>query len=128
VGQDGAKSSNRRSRHGDAPPAQQERDSRRLTDPRVTKDTHAADILDYGPKANRALRANLLNMNRPASKPSLATPRRFLLLPEESVDGPSRGPRIRRYQLASVGRRREANGVDIATTLIAREFSRLRRM
>ncbi|HEY7962370.1 MAG TPA: hypothetical protein VID29_10645 [Solirubrobacteraceae bacterium] len=33
-------------------------------------------------------------------------PRRFLLLPEEGVDVPSQGPRIRRYRLASVARRR----------------------
>ncbi|HXB63447.1 MAG TPA: hypothetical protein VNV42_01095 [Solirubrobacteraceae bacterium] len=34
-----------------------------------------------------------------------STPRRFLLLPEEALDTPGRGPRIRRYRLASVARR-----------------------
>lgn len=38
------------------------------------------------------------------------TPRRFLLLPEESLATPGRGPRIRRYRLASVARRSEPGG------------------
>jgi hypothetical protein len=70
----------------------------------------------------------MLDMNQPALKSSLSRPRRFLLLPEESGDRTSRGPRIRRYQLTSVGRRRGNNEGDLATALIARELGRLGRM
>jgi hypothetical protein len=45
--------------------------------------------------------------------------RRFILLPEESVNGHGQRPRIRRYQLTSVGQRPCANGVDGATARIA---------
>jgi hypothetical protein len=68
------------------------------------------------------------DMNQPASKSSLSRPRRFLLLPEESGDRTSRRPRIRRYQLASVGRRLVNNEGDLATALVARELGRLSRM
>jgi hypothetical protein len=44
-------------------------------------------------------------MTRSLSNTMPNTPRRFLLLPEESLDAPGRGPRIRRYRLASVARR-----------------------
>jgi len=67
----------------------------------------------------------MLAMNRPDLKASSSSPRRFLLLPQESVDGPSQGPRIRRYKLTSVGRRPGVNGVDIATVRNARELGRL---
>jgi hypothetical protein len=70
----------------------------------------------------------MLTMKQPTSKSSLPPPRRFLLLREESGHGPSRGPRIRRYQLASVGRRSGTDGADVATALMARELSRLGRM
>ena len=95
---------------------------------RVTRDTPTTDILDWGPKAGGASRAKMLAMNRPASNSSVTSPRRFLLLPEESVDGPSPGPRIRRYQLTSVGRRPGLNGIDIATARILRELDRPGRM
>jgi hypothetical protein len=61
------------------------------------------------------------------SNPS-ASPRRFILLPEESVDGHGQRPRIRRYRLTSVGRRPDLNGVDVATARIARESGRLSRV
>ena len=64
-------------------------------------------------------------MNRSGLNVSISSPRRFLLLPQESVDGPSQGPRIRRYKLTSVGRRPGVNGVDIATVRNARELGRL---
>jgi len=64
-------------------------------------------------------------VNRSVLSANLSSPRRFLLLPQESVDAPSQGPRIRRYQLTSVGRRPGVNGVDIATVRIARELGRL---
>ncbi|HEV3321765.1 MAG TPA: hypothetical protein VG147_06170 [Solirubrobacteraceae bacterium] len=44
-------------------------------------------------------------MTRSLSNSMPSTPRRFLLLPEESLATPGRGPRIRRYRLASVARR-----------------------
>ena len=70
----------------------------------------------------------MLAMNRSAPKSNLSASRRFFLLPEESVDGPSRGPRIRRYQLTSVGRRRNVTEADSAAIVMARECSRLGRM
>ncbi len=41
------------------------------------------------------------------------------------MNGPGQGPRIRRYQLTSVGRRPGVNGVDVARVRIARELGRL---
>jgi hypothetical protein len=54
--------------------------------------------------------------------------RRFILLPEESVNGHGQRPRIRRYQLTSVGQRPCANGVDGATARIAGGHDRRGRM
>jgi hypothetical protein len=67
----------------------------------------------------------MLSMNSSDFNLNISSPRRFLLLPQESVDGPSQGPRIRRYKLTSVGRRPGVNGVDIATVRNARELGRL---
>jgi hypothetical protein len=67
----------------------------------------------------------MTSMNRAILSAKLTSPRRFLLLPQESVDVPTQGPRIRRYQLASVGRRPGMTGVDIATVRNARELGRL---
>jgi hypothetical protein len=92
---------------------------------RLTLDTRGFNILDGGPKAEGALTANMLTMHRPVLNANISSPRRFLLLPQESVDDPGQGPRIRRYQLTSVGRRPGMNGVDIATVRIARERGRL---
>jgi len=91
---------------------------------RVIRDTASVDILDVGPKATGRSGAKLVFMNRPAPK-NVRSPRRFLLLPQESVDGPGNGPRIRRYQLSSVGRRPGVNGVDVAKVRIARDVDRL---
>ena len=57
-----------------------------------------------------------------------ASRRRFILLPEESVNGHGQRPRIRRYQLTSVGQRPCASGVDGATARIAGELGRRGRM
>jgi hypothetical protein len=81
----------------------------------------------------RARGANMLTMNRSAANSSVSSPRRFILLPEEQVDAPPQGPRIRRYQLSSVGqgagrRRAGLSSVDLATARIARELGRLGRM
>ena len=51
-------------------------------------ETAARHILDCGPKATGARCANMLAMNRSAANSSVSSPRRFILLPEESVDGP----------------------------------------
>jgi hypothetical protein len=73
----------------------------------------------------------MLGMNRLAANQSVSPPRRFILLPEETVGGSNQGPRIRRYRLTSVGQgadRRRGLGADIATARTAREFGRLGRM
>jgi hypothetical protein len=72
-------------------------------------------------------------MDRSATHSSVSSPRRFIPLPGEQVDAQYRGPRIRRYQLTSVGpgagrRRAGVSNVDIATARIAREFGRLGRV
>jgi hypothetical protein len=74
----------------------------------------------------------MLDMNRSAANQSVSPPRRFILLPEETVDGSGHGPRIRRYQLTSVGqgagrRRAGVSGVDLARARTAREVGRLGR-
>jgi hypothetical protein len=66
-------------------------------------------------------------MNPPRLNSS-SSPRRFILLREESVDGYGKRPRIRRYQLASVGHRPALNQVDLATARFARELDHLGRI
>jgi hypothetical protein len=69
----------------------------------------------------------MLAMNPPVAN-SIAQPsRRFVLLPEQGDDVSSRGPRIRRYRLASVGRRSGMSAVDVAMDRMARELGRLGR-
>ncbi len=69
----------------------------------------------------------MLAMNPPVAN-SIAQPsRRFVLLPEQGDDVSSRGPRIRRYRLASVGRRSGTSAVDVAMDRMARELGRLGR-
>lgn len=63
-------------------------------------------------------------MNPPVTNSSAQTPRRFVLLPEQGDDLSSRGPRIRRYRLASVSRRSGMNEVDMATARMAHELGR----
>jgi hypothetical protein len=75
----------------------------------------------------------MVDVNRSAANPSVPTPRRFILLPEEGADGASLGPRIRRYTLTSVGQgagrqRADLSGTDVSTARIARELGRLGRM
>jgi hypothetical protein len=87
--------------------------------------------LDERPKAAASARGNMTSMNRTAAS-NVSSPRRFILLPEELVDAPHEKPRIRRYQLTSLGqggrRRAGISNVDIATARIARELGRLGRM
>jgi hypothetical protein len=66
-------------------------------------------------------------MNPPAANSIVRSPRRFVLLPEQGEDVSSRGPRMRRYRLASVGRRSGMSEVDVASARIARELGRLGR-
>ena len=86
----------------------------------------SCEILDRGPKADTGACANILAMNSQVAN-SIAQPsHRFVLLPEQ--DGASgRGPRIRRYRLASVGRRSGTSEVDVAMARIARELGRMGR-
>jgi hypothetical protein len=67
-------------------------------------------ILDLRPKAAPTWYANILAMNTSPANSMASPPRRFVLLPEESMDAPSQGVRIRRYRLTSVARRRTIDG------------------
>ena len=46
-------------------------------------------------------RANMLGMNRSAV-PNILSPRRFILLPEETALGAPEKPRVRRYKLSGL--------------------------
>jgi hypothetical protein len=78
--------------------------------------------------ARVALRAKIVAMNPSSLNSSTASPRRFILLPEESVDGSGLRPPIRRYYLSSVGRRPGMSGADVAAVRNARELGRLDRV
>jgi hypothetical protein len=69
----------------------------------------------------------MLAMNPSVANSIAHSPRRFVLLPEQGEDASSRGPRVRRYRLASVGRRSGMSEVDVASARIARELGRLGR-
>jgi hypothetical protein len=70
----------------------------------------------------------MLSMNPPNTNAGTPSSRRFLLLPEESVEGHRQRPRIRRYWLSSVGQRPALNGVDVASARIAGELDHNGRM
>jgi hypothetical protein len=74
------------------------------------------------------MRANIVGVNRSAADHKSSPPRRFILLPEESTDGASLGPRVRRYKLTSLGQRADlraaSSGTEFSTARIARELSR----
>ena len=72
-------------------------------------------------------RAKMAEMNPSSLNSSSASPRRFILLPEESVDGRGQRPPIRRYYLSSVGWRPGTSGADVAAVRNARELGRLDR-
>jgi hypothetical protein len=74
------------------------------------------------------LRAKMIEMNPSSLNSSTASPRRFILLPEESVDRRGQRPPIRRYYLSSVGRRPGTSRVDVAAAQNARELGRLDRV
>jgi hypothetical protein len=88
-----------------------------------TFDIAAAHILDFRPKAGATVCAKMAAMNPPSANPIASPPRRFMLLPEQGDDVSSRGPRIRRYRLASVSRRSGVSEIDVATAQIVRELS-----
>jgi hypothetical protein len=69
----------------------------------------------------------MLVMNRSLPSSSESSSRRFLLLPEDAVEAPAGRPQIRRYRLASIGRRAGLNGTDLATARSAGEVARRRR-
>jgi hypothetical protein len=78
---------------------------------------------NFGPAAN-ALCARPGEHTRMLSSrmtPGAPSSRRFLLLPEEAPDRGGRRPRIRRWQLASVGARGGRKGVEAATAHAARD-------
>ena len=60
-------------------------------------------------------------MTPPRRNSRISSPRRFLLLPEQERDGASRVPRVRRYQLASIGVRGACGAVERAAARIAPE-------
>ena len=77
--------------------------------------------------AGTARCAKMLAMNPPLANSKAQPSRRFVLLPEQGDDVSSRGPRVRRYRLASVGRRTGMSAVDVAMAPMARELGRPRR-
>jgi hypothetical protein len=74
------------------------------------------------------LRAKMIEMNPSSLNSSAASPRRFILLPEESVDGRGQRPPIRRYYLSSVGRRPGTSRAGVAAVRNARELGRVGRV
>jgi hypothetical protein len=78
--------------------------------------------------AGEPLRARMIEMNPSSLNSSAASPRRFILLPEESVDGRGQRRPIRRYYLSSVGRRPGTSRADVAAARNARELGRLDRV
>jgi hypothetical protein len=70
----------------------------------------------------------MLAMNRSAANSSDSSPRRFILLPEETADGVASRPRIRRYQLTRVGRGagRRRTGLSVSEIALARMACELR--
>jgi hypothetical protein len=66
-------------------------------------------------------------MNRPHPSSIESSSRRFLLLAQDGAQGTARQPPVRRYRLASIGRRADLSGTDLATARIAGELGRLRR-
>jgi hypothetical protein len=52
-------------------------------------------------------------------------PRRFVLLPEDPAGERGERPRIRRYQLASIGRRSASDGSELASARLSGELSQL---
>jgi hypothetical protein len=69
----------------------------------------------------------MLTMNRPRSTSPEFPSRRFLLLPEDGAPQAAQQSKVRRYRLASIGRRADLSGTDLATARIAGEFGRMRR-
>jgi hypothetical protein len=69
----------------------------------------------------------MVDMNRSTPNSRESSSRRFLLLPEDGVDASARRPQIRRYRLASIGRRGALNEADLVTARMAGELSRVGR-
>jgi hypothetical protein len=69
----------------------------------------------------------MLVMNGPSHSSQESSSRRFLLLPEDGVETFPGRPQIRRYRLASIGRRSGLGGTDLAMARIAGELVRMGR-
>jgi hypothetical protein len=69
----------------------------------------------------------MLAMNAPSHSSPESSSRRFLLLPEDGAETSPRRPQVRRYRLASIGRRGGPGGTDLATARIAGELVRMGR-
>jgi hypothetical protein len=69
----------------------------------------------------------MVAMNPPVANSIAQSSRRFVLLPEQGDGASGRGRRIRRYRLASVGRRSGMSAVDVTMDRMARELGRLGR-
>jgi hypothetical protein len=63
-------------------------------------------------------------MNASTQSSLESSSRRFLLLPEDGVESSPRRPQIRRYRLASIGRRGGLGGSDLVTARMAGELAR----
>ncbi|HEY2767293.1 MAG TPA: hypothetical protein VGI76_03505 [Solirubrobacteraceae bacterium] len=63
-------------------------------------------------------------MNGPSHSSPASSSRRFLLLPEDGADTSPQRPQVRRYRLASIGRRSGLSGTDLAMARIAGELLR----
>jgi hypothetical protein len=66
-------------------------------------------------------------MNGPSHSSPESSARRFLLLPEDGVETAHGRPQIRRYRLASIGRRGAISDTDLAMARIAGELVRMGR-
>lgn len=64
-------------------------------------------------------------MHNSIPSPTSPASRRFLLLPEEQIEADGQGRRIRRYRLASIGRRARSGSVDLASARLSAELGRL---
>jgi hypothetical protein len=67
-------------------------------------------------------------MNGSSHRYPESSSRRFLLLPEDGAESTPRGLQIRRYRLASIGRRGGLSGTDLAMARIAGELVRMGRV
>jgi len=106
----------------------------------ITSRTLASEVVDslglrlYVVQPPRVVRSTLIAHAKFApdapsvqySVTKLPAGREVRVLPEDSVKTLGARPRIRRYRLASVGRRSELGETDLAMASLARELGRMR--